>query len=173
MFELRASHLVGKLSTTQAKPPALFALVIFHTGSSIFAKGGAGPWSSYLSFPRSWDDKYLTLCPPFLLQWSLTNFLPRLVLNCNPSYLCLPKSRVPPWTTTPSQQHAIFTDTKCYKSLGFIYMFITWTSMRIHGENHWSVLPWRISRILTTSEEEEVMVKSSRQGWWVDMFRSR
>jgi hypothetical protein len=37
VFELRAIHLLGRLSTIWAMPPALFTLVIFEIGSSLFA----------------------------------------------------------------------------------------------------------------------------------------
>jgi hypothetical protein len=39
-FELRALHLLGKLSTTSATPQPLFLVLIFQLGSQIFALAG-------------------------------------------------------------------------------------------------------------------------------------
>jgi hypothetical protein len=60
-FELRALSLLGKSSATSVIHPTLFA---FWIGSQIFAWAGLDR-SSYLCFPRSWDDSCTSLCPAF------------------------------------------------------------------------------------------------------------
>jgi hypothetical protein len=45
-FELRALHLLGKLSTTSATNPDLLLLVFFQMGSCAFSQANLGPWST-------------------------------------------------------------------------------------------------------------------------------
>jgi hypothetical protein len=62
-FELRASRLLGRCSTTWATPPALFALAVFHVQSHGFCPGQPGLQSSYLCLLHSW---YSRQTPPHL-----------------------------------------------------------------------------------------------------------
>jgi hypothetical protein len=86
--------LLGKCSTTWAMPPSPFLLLI------IFQIG-------FCMFVQSWlQTMILLLMPPAvvgitsayhhaqIVGWDgdLVNFLPRLFLNCNPTYLLLPNS---------------------------------------------------------------------------------
>jgi hypothetical protein len=73
-FELKASPLLGRRSTTWATPTALFALIILETGSHLFPEWA---WTTILLFP---------------LRWGLLTFLPRLVWNWDPPDLSLPSS---------------------------------------------------------------------------------
>jgi hypothetical protein len=85
-FELRALPLLVRGCTSWAMFPALFALVIFHTESHIYAQGWPGPPSSYLYTLNSWDDRCMLLCPVFFswdgvsqtfcLGWPGTSILP-------------------------------------------------------------------------------------------------
>jgi hypothetical protein len=83
-------HLLGKCSTTWATPPALFALVIFQVKSCdsplpFMALDHDPP--TYAS--HCWDYRGTLPCLACWLRWELSNFLPGLALNCNPSDLCL------------------------------------------------------------------------------------
>jgi hypothetical protein len=59
-FELRALHLLGRLSSTWTTPLGLFALVIFERGSPCIP-GRPGLCSSYFRLPASWSDRHMLL----------------------------------------------------------------------------------------------------------------
>jgi hypothetical protein len=68
-------------------PQLFFATLIFWIGSLRFLLGvGLRPWSSYPHLPHSWDHRHTSR---WLLGWEggLSNFLPRLALNLDPSNL--------------------------------------------------------------------------------------
>jgi hypothetical protein len=65
----------SRCSTTWDTPPALIALIIFEIVYH-FMPGQHGPWSSYLHFHHSWNDKHTRPQPVFYwLKWGLANFL--------------------------------------------------------------------------------------------------
>jgi hypothetical protein len=82
-------HVLGKLPTTQATSPALFALGIFQIGSGFI------PWASLdLSASHSWDDRYTPPCSVLLVEmgsWEL-----ELVSNHNPPNLHQDDRHKPP-----------------------------------------------------------------------------
>jgi hypothetical protein len=62
-FKLRTSHLLSRLSTTWTTPSVFFTLVIFWTGSRIFA------WASLdTGLPHSWDKRCMPPCHPAFLS---------------------------------------------------------------------------------------------------------
>jgi hypothetical protein len=76
-FELRASHLLGKCSTTSTMPPALSSLDYFTYRVSCFLhRAGFRAWFSYLCFLDSLDHRH-TPC----FEMGLINSLPVLASN--------------------------------------------------------------------------------------------
>jgi hypothetical protein len=82
-WELNSGHLLGRYSTSWATSSALFVLVVFGIGSC--SPGWSGPQISYVCFLCSWDDdRHVPPCPAIGWDGGLANFLPELVLNCDP-----------------------------------------------------------------------------------------
>jgi hypothetical protein len=79
-FERRALLLIRRHSTAWVMPPAFFALVIFKMDSTFLNKilhlcqGWPGPWSSYLHFLHSWNDRCMPHTIFYWLRWDLMNF---------------------------------------------------------------------------------------------------
>jgi hypothetical protein len=67
--ELRASHLLGRWSTTSAThTPALFSMVIFETGSQFLSRLA---WITILlvyGSHSSWDDRHAPPCSAFFFE---------------------------------------------------------------------------------------------------------
>jgi hypothetical protein len=51
--------------------------------------GWPGLWYSYSCYLYGWDDRCTPLHPSHQLRWGLSNFLPKLALNHDPSNCCL------------------------------------------------------------------------------------
>jgi hypothetical protein len=65
---------------------------IFQTGLLVFA-WDLPQTTILLAMPSSWDYKHIPSYPTYILKGGgLTNFMPRLALNCYPVDLCLPSS---------------------------------------------------------------------------------
>jgi hypothetical protein len=83
-FELRASHLLGKCTTTWLMPPACFCLVLFcfvfcfsYFSDRVLCFclwSDLRPWSSYLHFLLSWRDRHSPLCLALWLRWGSVTF---------------------------------------------------------------------------------------------------
>jgi hypothetical protein len=75
---------------TWAMPPVLFCFSYFSGSvSSIFLQLASDLDPPTYSLPCSLDQKHASPHPVYWLRWGLTNFLPRLTLNCDPSDLHL------------------------------------------------------------------------------------
>jgi hypothetical protein len=91
-----ASCLPGKCFTTWVKPPAFFALVIFHIGFHAFCPGLPSVLHpTYTSRVSGISSPPGLVC---LLRWGLGNFLPGLALSLLPSATWL---GLQVWSTTP------------------------------------------------------------------------
>jgi hypothetical protein len=66
-FKLRASHLLGKHSTTSATPLAFFVLVTLERGSHFMPRSACTVILFYAS-NCSWDDRHLPPHPPFSIE---------------------------------------------------------------------------------------------------------
>jgi hypothetical protein len=89
-FELRITCLLGKHTTTGARPclQPFWSLVIFQAGLEFLPWVCLSSWFSYLRPLASWDHRCASLL--LLIDWDgdLTNSLPGLALNCDPPDLC-------------------------------------------------------------------------------------
>jgi hypothetical protein len=80
----RSLHLTRDALYHLSYTPRPFCLSYFSDRIFVlFAWAGLRPWSSYLCLLRSWDYRPKPLGPIYLLRSDLTNFLPRLALNCD------------------------------------------------------------------------------------------
>jgi hypothetical protein len=90
-FELNASLMLGRHSTTWAMPQALFALVVFKKMVSHLCLGSRGLQSFYLCFLHRLDDRHI---PPYsaFIGWDGRSheFLPGMASNCS-----LPNVHIP------------------------------------------------------------------------------
>jgi hypothetical protein len=78
-FELRTSHLLGRLSTTAATPSAPFVLVILQIGSCFFAQAGLDYVPPILSFLLSLSSSvemvfHKLFLPAPAWNWNLPDF---------------------------------------------------------------------------------------------------
>jgi hypothetical protein len=92
-FKLRSSHLISKHSTTWVTPSAVFALIIYETGSHFLRRSGwtvVVLWFGLLTVAGITGAHHHAQL--FLLRWSLMNCLPRLAWNWDAPDLCLPNS---------------------------------------------------------------------------------
>jgi hypothetical protein len=84
---------LGKCSTSCASPPTLFAFLgHFADSISLFDKDLLWIAIFLHTLPYSWVDRCVSRCLACWLRWNFADFLPRLVLNCDPLDFCLPSS---------------------------------------------------------------------------------
>jgi hypothetical protein len=100
-FKLRASHLLGRCSTTMRHATGSFCFCYYSTRFGVFLPGWPGPQSSYLHLQHSWVWHIYVTMPSFI-GWdgSSTNFLPGLASNHNP-----PNHHLPSQCTQPTKPY--------------------------------------------------------------------
>jgi hypothetical protein len=104
VFELRASHFLGRHSTTWTRHAVPFAFSYISNRVLPLYISRAGLWSFYLLFLHSWDDWCTTMTRFYWLRQGLANFLPWPAATHNPLSLYLQVARIssdyrhePPW----------------------------------------------------------------------------
>jgi hypothetical protein len=86
----RALCVLGRCSTTWTIPPPLSALIIIQIVSQVLWPPWPEPWSFYLCFSCSWNDRHKIPYPTYWLRSGcLTNFFTELASNHDPPDLCL------------------------------------------------------------------------------------
>jgi hypothetical protein len=84
-FEFSNLNLLSRHST--------FCFGNFWERVSHLCPGMSGTCSSYLYFPRSWNDRHISSCPAYWLRWGLMNFWAQFASNHDPPDLCSKGSR--------------------------------------------------------------------------------